>query len=266
MMPVFGYGCAVFLQTDIVNFQRQGWRAEEILAGLATVLPRNVFLHVAGLGLAALGTRFILQGGTRNNCARGQGAGRFLRQFPRRGESAGDCCSPALRRIGSDRRGHRSDSLWRKGHFTTFIGMDAVRQITYRTTHSEDTRCHFCKNACQRTFLDVQSEDVQGEDVRSEEDVQAGFAAGSAPPSFPTKVPLQPREQRVIVATCEKGAVEDLATMRGIKANLDATKAANPNLVEMAAREVWRSRYPKASPIQFPPAPGAPLPAIASPS
>ncbi len=43
-MPVFGYGCAVFMQSDIVNFQRQGWRAEEILAGLAAVLPKNVFL------------------------------------------------------------------------------------------------------------------------------------------------------------------------------------------------------------------------------
>lgn len=39
-MPVFGYGCAVFMQSDIVNFQRQGWRAEEILAGLAAVLPK----------------------------------------------------------------------------------------------------------------------------------------------------------------------------------------------------------------------------------
>ena len=42
-MPQFGYGCAVFMQSDIVNFQRQGWRAEEILAGLADVLPKNVF-------------------------------------------------------------------------------------------------------------------------------------------------------------------------------------------------------------------------------
>src|SRR4030095_7209033 len=30
-MPVFGYGCAVFMQSDIVNFQRQGWAPEEIL-------------------------------------------------------------------------------------------------------------------------------------------------------------------------------------------------------------------------------------------
>ena len=40
-MPSFGYGCAVFMQSDIVNFQRQGWRSEEILAGLADVLPKE---------------------------------------------------------------------------------------------------------------------------------------------------------------------------------------------------------------------------------
>src|SRR5271165_6995382 len=69
-MPVFGYGCAVFMQSDIVNFQRQGWRAEEILAGLAAVLPKNVFLYVASIpNLAALGSRFVLQGGTQNNMA-----------------------------------------------------------------------------------------------------------------------------------------------------------------------------------------------------
>jgi predicted nucleotide-binding protein (sugar kinase/HSP70/actin superfamily) len=33
--------------------------------------------------------------------------------------------------------------------------------------------------------------------------------------------------------------------MRGIKAGLDAVKEANPNFVEIASREVWRSRNPK---------------------
>jgi predicted CoA-substrate-specific enzyme activase len=69
-MPSFGYGCAVFMQSDIVNFQRQGWRSEEILAGLADVLPKNVFLYVASIpNLASLGSRFVLQGGTQNNMA-----------------------------------------------------------------------------------------------------------------------------------------------------------------------------------------------------
>src|SRR5437588_1040769 len=69
-MPIFGYGCAVFMQSDIVNFQRQGWAAKEILAGLAAVLPKNIFLYVASIpNLAKLGKRFILQGGTQKNLA-----------------------------------------------------------------------------------------------------------------------------------------------------------------------------------------------------
>ncbi len=39
-MPVFGYGCAVFMQSNIVNFQRQGWRAEEILRDWPQYFPR----------------------------------------------------------------------------------------------------------------------------------------------------------------------------------------------------------------------------------
>ncbi len=230
-MPVFGYGCAVFLQSDIVNFQRQGWRAEEILAGLATVLPRNVFLYVAKVpSLAALGTRFVLQGGTQNNLAAVKAEVDFLRaNFRPLGIEPEIVVHQHCGESGAIGAGIEAIRWCRNGHFTTFVGLDAVRKITYRTTRSEDTRCNFCKNACLRTFLDV----------------EAGFAEGWVPPSFPTKVPLQPGEQRMIVATCEKGAVEDVATMRGIKARLDAAKAANPNLVEMAAREVWRSRYPE---------------------
>ena len=58
-MPIFGYGCAVFMQSDIVDYQRQGWKAEEIMAGLAAVLPKNIWLYVAQIpNLAALGTNF----------------------------------------------------------------------------------------------------------------------------------------------------------------------------------------------------------------
>src|SRR3989441_2331747 len=67
-MPIFGYGCAVFMQSDIVNFQRQGWAAEEILAGLAAVLPKNIFLYVASIpNLAKLRSRLLLPGGQQHN-------------------------------------------------------------------------------------------------------------------------------------------------------------------------------------------------------
>ena len=55
--PSFGYGCAVFMQSDIVDFQRQGWKPEEIMAGLGNVLPKNIWLYVSQIpNLSALGT------------------------------------------------------------------------------------------------------------------------------------------------------------------------------------------------------------------
>ncbi len=57
-----------------------------------------------------------------------------------------------------------------------------------------------------------------------------------------TKVPLRIGEQRLIIATCEKGAVEDLDEMKGIKADIDKIKAINPNYVDIAARDVFRHR------------------------
>ena len=49
----------------------------------------------------------------------------------------------------------------------------------------------------------------------------------------------------MIISTCEKGQVEDVGAMRGIKAGLEALKTANPNFVDIAAQEVWRSRNPQ---------------------
>jgi predicted CoA-substrate-specific enzyme activase len=230
-MPIFGYGCAVFLQSDIVNFQRQGWRAEEVLAGLAAVLPKNVFLYVAKVpNLVALGTRFVLQGGTQNNLAVVKAEVDFLNaSFGATGRQPEIVVHPHCGESGAIGAALEAIRLCRHGRSTSFIGLDAVRKISYRTTHNEDTRCHFCKNACLRTFLDVQT----------------GEVANWMPPTVRTKVPLHPGEQRMIIASCEKGAVEDVESMRGIKADLDATKEANPNLVEIAAREVWRSRHPE---------------------
>ena len=64
-------------------------------------------------------------------------------------------------------------------------------------------------------------------------------------PVFKSKVPLQAGERRLIISTCEKGQVEDVNAMRGIKAGLDAIKKENPNFVDLAAHEVWRSRNPR---------------------
>ena len=318
-MPSFGYGCAVFMQSDIVNFQRQGWRSEEILAALADVLPKNVFLYVASIpNLAALGSRFVLQGGTQNNLAVVKAEVDFIRSsFRANGKEPEIIVHEHCGESGAIGAAQEALRLWKNGRRTTFIGLDAVRQIRYRTTRNEDTRCYFCKNNCLRTFIDV---DVSGGAVQGPEapapvaegreappeevsavaanlpgieQIQAnlpvpgsscgtehdhaggGCGCGSsssqslrakidpliqiqaAPgaktavePPKPTgefqprrtKVPLQIGEQRLIIATCEKGTVEDLDDMKGIKADIDKIKAANPNFVDIAAREVFRAR------------------------
>jgi len=227
-MPVFGYGCAVFMQSDIVNFQRQGWRAEEILAGLAAVLPKNVFLYVASIpNLAALGSRFVLQGGTQNNLAVVKAEVDFIRNsFRAAGKQPEIIVHEHCGESGAIGAAVESLRLWRNGQQTTFVGLDAVRKIEYRTTRNEATRCNFCKNNCLRTFIDI----------RTEPKTDQSFV----PIQKVTKVPLMHGEQRLIIATCEKGTVEDINEMKDIKAGLDQIRDAHPNFVDMASKEVFR--------------------------
>jgi predicted nucleotide-binding protein (sugar kinase/HSP70/actin superfamily) len=55
-----------------------------------------------------------------------------------------------------------------------------------------------------------------------------------------TKVALDAGSQRLIIATCEKGTVENVDDMRQIKGNLDRVKKENPNYVEIAAKAAFR--------------------------
>ncbi len=162
-MPIFGYGCAVFMQSDIVNFQRQGWRGEEILAGLAAVLPKNIFLYVAGIpNLAKLGSRFILQGGTQKNLAAVKSEVDFIHShFHGAGHEPEVIVHEHCGESGAIGAGVEAVRLYKNGHRTTFIGLDAVQKIGYKTTRNEDTRCYFCKNNCLRTFIDVNVGDTR---------------------------------------------------------------------------------------------------------
>jgi predicted CoA-substrate-specific enzyme activase len=211
-MPVFPYGCAIFLQADIESFQGQGWEPNEILAGLAAVLPKNVWLYIAKIpNLPELGTRFILQGGTQNNLAAVKAQVDFIRQrFQGTGKTPEIIVHKHAGEAGAIGAAFEAMTLWQQGRKTTFIGLDAVRNIQYRTTVGEETRCHFCKNHCLRTFIDIGD---SGNGTR-----------------------------RLIVATCEKGAVEDLGAMKAIQADLDAAREANPNLLEYAGKEIWKIR------------------------
>ncbi len=224
--PSFGYGCAVFMQSDIVDFQRQGWKPEEIMAGLCNVLPKNIWLYVSQIpNLSAIGTRFLLQGGTQYNLAAVKAQVDFIEsRFKGKEHPAEVIVHEHCGEAGAIGAALEAGRLWDNGRKTTFIGLDACENIKYKTTREEATRCYFCKNKCLRTFIDVKT-NVSNPDYK---------------PPVRTKVPLEAGAQRLIIATCEKGTVENIEEMRGIKGELDKVKKANPNFVELAAKGVFR--------------------------
>ena len=230
MMPEFSYGCAIFLQSDIVNFQRKGWTREETLAGLAAVLPKNIWLYVAKVpNLASLGNCFILQGGTQKNLAAVKAQVDYIRsRFRGSGSEPEIIVHRHCGEAGAIGAALEAARLWKEGRETSFIGLDAVSRITYRATTSEHTRCSFCKNHCLRTFIDFRTD-------------------GVVPCLKEGCSPLQPvpGEHRFIIASCEKGAAEDADTVRAIIAELDAIKKNNPSLIEIAARTVWKPQCPE---------------------
>ncbi len=227
-MPVFGQGCVLFLQSEIANVQRHGWQPEEILAGLASVLPRNVFLYVAKApNLSRFGWRFVLQGGTQRNLAAVKAQVDFIRDNFKGQERQPDIvlhehCGEA----GAIGAGLEAIRLAKQGRQTTFVGLEAAERITFDTRCDDDTRCHFCKNECVRTFINVSI----GPKAEAEAQVAADVDAVT--------------HRRFIVAGCEKGAAEDVSSMRHIKAAEDAVKKRTPNLVALASREVFKLRHP----------------------
>ena len=116
-MPVFGYGCAVFLQTDIVNFQRQGWRPKRSWPAWPRCCPEmSFFMWPRCRACAALGTRFILQGGTQNNLAAVKAEVDFLRaSFRAAGKKPEIVVHPHCGESGAIGAAIEAIRLWRNG-------------------------------------------------------------------------------------------------------------------------------------------------------
>lgn len=227
-MPMFGYGCAVFMQSDIVDFQRQGWKPEEIMAGLANVLPKNIWLYVSQIpNLASLGKTFILQGGTQHNLAAVKAQVDFIEsRFKDKGAKPNVIVHEHCGESGAIGAALEVRRLYKNGLRTQFIGFDAVKDISYTTHRSENTRCYFCKNKCMRTFIDVK---IKGSDESWKK----------------SKIPILKDVKRLIVGnSCEKGLVEDVNDMREIKKGLDQMKDQNPNMAEVGARYAFRAYNP----------------------
>jgi predicted nucleotide-binding protein (sugar kinase/HSP70/actin superfamily) len=210
LAPKFSYGCAVFLDTDRVNFQKEGFSKEELLAGLAQVLPKNVWQYVVQIPrLAALGTRYVLQGGTQYNLAAVKAQVDYIKErvpdaqvfvHPHTGEAGALGAAFETLRV-----------VKRKGR-STFIGIDAAIALDYTTKNDVETVCHFCPNECKRTFIDTQRPDGSTSRYIS------GFS-------------------------CEKGTVESEDAMLALVADRKKIAKQFPNLVDYEAKLAFRHFY-----------------------
>jgi len=210
LSPKFSYGCAVFLDADRVNFQKEGFTAPEMLAGLAKVLPKNVWQYVVQVPrLAEFGRVFVLQGGTQRNLAAVKAQVDYIEErvpdaevvvHPHTGEAGAIGAAMETLRV-----------VRRRGH-STFIGLDQAIQLAYTTRNDESTVCHFCPNECSRTFIDTETPDGRTSRYIS------GFS-------------------------CEKGTVESKEALKVLSKERNAIRRQFPNMVDEESRLAFRHFY-----------------------
>lgn len=210
LAPKFSYGCAVFLDSDRVNFQKEGYSKEELLAGLAQVLPKNVWQYVVQIPrMAELGKRFVLQGGTQYNLAAVKAQVDYIKErvpgaevlvHPHTGEAGAIGAAMETRRV-----------VQRRG-YSTFIGLNATINLEYTSKNDESTKCTFCPNNCSRTFID-------------------------------TKTPEGGTSRYISGFSCEKGTVESKEAMVDLAKRRNELKKKYPNLVDYEANVAFNS-YP----------------------
>ena len=218
-MPSLTMGCGVFLQSDIVNQQRKGWSAEEIMAALAAVLPVNVWIYAGQLqNLRAAGRKFVLQGGTHRNMAVVKAQVDFIRSKVPDAEVVLHPYSGEAGAIGAA----LCAADWRKNNSASgFRGFKTIAALTYTSTTSAETVCKWCPINCTRTFIDVALPGGKGRSW--------------------SKLKLAEGYERVISGnSCPKGLVEDVNEMRVVKAKLEEVKREYPNVAEMVRKDAFR--------------------------
>ncbi|SFZ98511.1 FIG01087738: hypothetical protein [hydrothermal vent metagenome] len=208
--PMFNYGCAVFLDSDRVNFQKEGYSKEELFAGISKVLPKNVWQYVVQApNLAAFGEHFVLQGGTQYNQAALKAQVDYIKD---RVPNAKIDVHPHPGEAGAYGAALEAKEVVDENGYTSFVGMEEALQMTYSSKTDESTRCHFCSINCSRTFIDTQT--PSSDTVR----YIAGFS-------------------------CEDGTVESVEAFKKLKKERKSLQNSVPNLVKKESTSLFAPTY-----------------------
>lgn len=202
--PVFNYGCAVFMEQDKVNFQQLGWNKEEIMAGLALVLPKNIWNYVVQeSNIERLGSRIVLQGGTQKNPAAVKAQVDYLNEKINEAEIHVHKYSDISGAMGA-----AMEIMENPVDKSSFIGIENACGISFFSRNDAETRCSFCSNRCPRTFVDI-------------------------------KVPETGTVRYISGYHCEKGAVETIVDIKDLKRKKNKLKKDVPNLADESAELVF---------------------------
>lgn len=143
-----GSRCTVFMNSTIINEQRNGKQPDDLMAGLCRSIIENVFTKVVRIAnVAELGDRVVVQGGTFRNFAvlraLEEYLGRDVTLAPYPGEMGALGAALAVKQE-VEAHGYAN------GRCSAFIGFDAVKNFQY--TRESGVLCPHCTNHCSRTI------------------------------------------------------------------------------------------------------------------
>ncbi len=208
--PNFNYGCAVFLDTDRVNFQKEGYTQAELFAGIAKVLPKNIWQYIVQApSLKGFGEHFVLQGGTQYNLAALKAQVDYIKtNVPNARVDVHPHCGEAGA-IGAALEAR--DVVANRGE-SSFVGLKEALLLEYTSKTDASTQCHFCPMNCNRTFID-------------------------------TKVPSSKMVRYIAGFKCEKGTVESIEELKRVKQEKAELNKKVPNMVSFEAKELFEFNF-----------------------
>jgi predicted CoA-substrate-specific enzyme activase len=210
LSPEFSYGCAVFLDSDRVNFQKEGYDKSELMAGLARVLPKNVWQYVVQIPrMAELGKHFVLQGGTQHNLAAVKAQVDYIKERVPEGEVYVHPYPGEAGAIGAALEALR---VVKRRQKSQYVGLQSSIKLSYTTQNDSSTTCTFCPNHCSRTYIDTETP----------EGLSARYISGFS---------------------CEKGTVEDKAALKLLERERKQRMDQFPNLVHEEAELCFKHFY-----------------------
>ena len=216
--PKFSYGCAVFLDADRVNFQKEGSPRKNCSRGWPWSCRRTCGSTSSRSRAWRSSARATCCRAARNSLAAVKAQVDYIKErvpdaivkiHPHPGEAGAIGAAVETLRVVS-RRGR-----------SMFIGLDAAIDLAYTTKNDESTTCHFCPNHCS----------PRSSTRKRRKDGRAGKSPGSS---------------------CEKGTVESVDALRVLEKNRKALKTRYPNLVDYEARLAFRHFYTPVSPPRAP--------------